>query len=214
MRKIRVVIADDHELIRDGLRSLMEKEPDILVVGEAGDGRSTEESVSRTSPHVVIMDVTMPDGNGIETTRRILKANPRVKIIGLSGHSDDGLVLEMMSAGASAYILKETAYPDLIRAVREVVRGQKFLSHRVVRPIIDAYVRLSAEERKQGCASLTDRERQVVRLSAEGKTTKETAGTLGIGCKTVETHRRRAMQRLGARTMADMVRMAIQEGLV
>jgi len=214
MRKIRVVIADDHELIRDGLRSLMEKEPDILVVGEAGDGRKTEAVVRATSPQVVIMDVSMPQGTGVETTRKILKARPNVKVVGLSGHADERLVLEMMLAGASAYILKETAYPDLIRAVREVVCGRKFLSPQVARPVIDAYVSLSAKAAKSGCDCLSRREREVVRLMAEGKTTKESAAMLGIAPKTVETHKYRAMERLGTRTIADLTRLAIREGLV
>jgi len=214
MRKIRVIIADDHELIRDGLRSLMEKERDILIAGEAGDGQETEAAVRRSSPHVVIMDVNMPDGNGVETTRKILKRHPNVKVVGLSGHADERLVLEMMLAGASAYILKETAYQDLIRAVREVVRGRKFLSPQVARPVVDAYVSLSARAEKNSCESLTGREREVVCLMAEGKTTKESAAILGIASKTIETHRRRAMQRLGTRTVADVTRLAIREGLV
>ena len=214
MRRIRIVIADDHELIRDGLRSLMEKEPDILVVGEAGDGRETEAAVRRSSPHVVIMDVSMPGGNGMETTRKILKKHPNVKVVALSAHADDRLVLEMMLAGASAYVLKETAYPDLIRSVREVIRGRKFLSPQVARPVVDAYVNLSEKVGKTGCDSLTGREREVARLMAEGKTTKESAAVLGIASKTVETHRRRAMQRLGVRTIADLTRLAIREGLI
>ena len=211
---VRLLIADDHKLMREGLRALIEKEADMQVVGEAEDGKSTVSLAGKTSPHVVVMDVSMPDLNGIEATRKILGANPHVKVIGLSGHADEHIVREMLTAGASAYILKHTASDELMRAIRTVMKGGKYLSPEVARGVMDAYVELSRPlGSKQVFVVLTDREREVLQMIAEGKSTKEIADDLSVSVKTVETHRRNIMEKLDLHSVAELTKYAIREGI-
>jgi DNA-binding NarL/FixJ family response regulator len=211
---IRLLIADDHKLMRDGLRSLVEKEPDIEVVGETEDGATAVRLARQTNPHVVVMDVSMPDLNGIEATRKILAASPTVKVVALSGHADQHFVREMLAAGASAYILKHTAFDELMRAIRAVMKGKKYLSPEVTRGVMDAYVELSKPlSDKAAFVVLTDREREVLQMTAEGKSTKEVAAGLGISIKTVETHRRNIMEKLEIHSVAELTKYAIREGL-
>lgn len=215
MMKTRLLIADDHKLMREGLKALIEKEADMEVVGEAEDGKSTVSLAHRTSPHVIVMDVSMPDLNGIEATRKILGANPNVRVIALSGHADQRFVREMLTAGASAYILKHTAFDELMRAIRVVMKGRKYLSPEVTRGVTDAFVELSKPLNGSSAAFvvLTDREREVLQLTAEGKSTKQAAGDLGVSIKTVETHRRNIMEKLQIHTVAELTKYAIREGL-
>ena len=211
---IRLLIADDHKLMREGLRALIEKEPDMQVVGEAEDGKSIVGLVGKASPHVIVMDVSMPDLNGIDATRKILAANPHVKVVGLSGHADQHFVREMLTAGASAYILKHTASDELMRAIRTVMKGGKYLSSDVARGVMDAYVEMSRPLGKnQAFIVLTDREREVLQLIAEGKSTKEVADDLGVSVKTVETHRRNIMEKLDIHSVAELTKYAIREGI-
>ncbi len=211
---IRLLIADDHQMMRDGLRALIEKEPDMQIVGEAADGKTTVSLARQTSPHVIVMDVSMPDLNGIEATRKILGANPKVKVVGLSGHADQHFIREMLSAGASAYLLKQTAYEELLRAVRAVMKGKKYLSPDVARGVMDAYVELSRpQSERPAFVVLTDREREVLQMTAEGKSTKEIADGLEVSVKTVETHRRNIMEKLDLHSVAELTKYAIREGL-
>ena len=211
---IRLLIADDHKLMREGLKALIEKEPDMQVVGEAEDGQSTVSLAGKSNPHIIVMDVSMPDLNGIDATRKILAANPQVKVVGLSGHSDHHFVREMLTAGASAYILKHTASDELMRAIRTVMKGGKYLSPEVARGVMDAYVEMSKPLGKnQAFVVLTDREREVLQLIAEGKSTKEVADDLGVSVTTVETHRRNIMDKLDLHSVAELTKYAIREGI-
>lgn len=211
---VRLLIADDHKLMREGLKALIEKESDIEVVGEAEDGKTTVTLAGKSNPHIIVMDVSMPDLNGIEATRKILGANPHVKVVALSGHTDQHFVREMLTAGASAYILKHTASEELMRAIRTVMKGGKYLSPEVTRGVMDAYVEMSRPLGKdQAFVVLTDREREVLQMIAEGKSTKETADSLAVSVKTVETHRRNIMEKLDLHSVAALTKFAIREGI-
>ena len=212
--EIRLLLADDHKIMREGLRSMIEKEQGMTVVGEAEDGKSTVDLARKVGAHVVVMDVSMPDLNGIEATRKILKANPKQKVVALSAHADQHFVREMLAAGASAYVLKQTAYEELARAIRDVMAGKKYLSSGVARGVVDAYVELSQPARNvPAFVILTDREREVLQMIAEGKSTKAIGGDMGVSVKTVETHRRNIMEKLNLHSVAELTKYAIREGV-
>lgn len=211
---IRLLLADDHQMMREGLKALIEKEPGMTVVGEAENGKETVALVGKVAPHVVVIDVAMPDLNGIEATRHIVKDNPNVKVIALSGHPDRHFVSEMLKAGASAYILKHTASEELIRAIREVMAGKTYLSPEVAQGVVDSFVRSSARKgTNPAFATLTDREREVLQLVAEGWSTKEIADKLNVSVKTAETHRRNIMEKLRLHSVAELTKYAIREGV-
>lgn len=212
MDRIRVVIADDHKILREGLRSLMEKEDDIEVVGEAENGKETLSVVEKAAPHIVVMDVAMADLNGMEATRQLKKINPSVKVIGLSGHPNRSYVTEMLKAGASGYVVKNRAYEDLVRAIREVLKGNMYLSPEVTPGVVDAHF-ASSKKANPAFATLTAREREVLQLLAEGKTTKWIASELTISVKTVETHRRNIMEKLDLHSVAELTKYAVREGV-
>ncbi|MDF7798535.1 response regulator transcription factor [Pontiellaceae bacterium B1224] len=211
---IRLLLADDHQLMRDGLKALVDKEEDMLCVGEAEDGFSTIDMAEKINPHVIIMDVAMPDLNGIEATRRILELNPNIRVVALSGHQNNEFVRQMLEVGASAYILKTRAYEEFSRAVREVMAGRKYLSPEIARGVVDEYVELAAaSDTDSAFILLTDREREVLQLLSEGSSTKEMADRLGISVKTVETHRRNIMDKLDLHSVAELTKYAISEGI-
>ncbi len=211
---IRILIADDHKILRDGLKALVEKEPDITVVGEAETGKTAVSLAQKLSPNIIILDISMPDLNGIEAARKIIKANPNVKIVALSAHADQHFIREMMTAGAAAYILKGTAYEELVRAIREVMKGKKYLSPDIARGVLDTYVKLSRPmSDNPAFVVLTDREREALQMIAEGKSTKEIAGSMEVSVKTVETHRRNIMEKLNIHSIAELTKYAIREGL-
>jgi len=211
---IRLLVADDHKIMREGLKALIEKEPDIEVVGEAETGKETVSMTQKFSPNVVVMDIAMPDLNGIEAARKITKANTNVRIVALSAHADQHFIREMMSAGASAYVLKDTAYEELVRAIREVMKGKKYLSPDIARGVLDAYVKLSRPlTENPAFVVLTDREREVLQMIAEGKSTKEIAGETEVSVKTIETHRRNIMEKLNLHSIAELTKYAIREGV-
>lgn len=211
---IRLLIGDDHQMMREGLKSLIAKETGMTVVGEAENGEALVELARKTSPHVVVVDVTMPDLNGIEATRKIIKENPGIKVVGLSGHPDRHFVREMLKAGASAYILKQTAYEELLRAIREVMAGRTYLSPEVTQGLVDSYVRSTPRKGENPAfATLTNREREVLQLMAEGQSSKEIASKLGVSVKTVETHRRNIMEKLNLHSVAELTKYAIREGI-
>jgi DNA-binding NarL/FixJ family response regulator len=211
---IRLIIADDHKMMREGMKEIIEKEPGMIVGGEAEDGKSTVELARKLGPHVVIMDVAMPDLNGIEATRKITKANPNLKVVALSGHVNQHFVREMFAAGASAYILKQSASAELVRAIRDVVDGKKYLSSGVARGVIDAYVELSKPMNKAPAFPvLTEREREILQKISEGRGTKDIGGELGVSVKTIETHRRNIMEKLNLHSIAELTKYAIREGI-
>ncbi len=210
----RILIADDHRIVREGLRALLGDHSAITVVGEAEDGRKAVELAARLRPDVVIMDVTMPGLNGIEATRQIVAANPGIRVIALSIHSDRQFVLRMFEAGASGYLLKEGAFEELARAVSAVVEGKAFVSPGIAGILIEDLVRQrSGREARQAAPDLSGREKEVLQLMAEGKTTKEIAVILHVGVKTVETHRRQIMLKLQMDSVAELTKYAIREGL-
>ena len=191
---MRIILADDHKIIRDGLRSLLEREEDIEVVAQAKTGHETIELVAKFVPHMVIMDIAMPDMNGIEATRHIIKNFENVKVIALSMHSDRKFVIEMLKAGASGYLLKKCALEELANAIRTVTAGKVYLSPSITDVVVDNYVRGSGDNEPSVFSVLTKREREVLQLLAESKTTKQVAIILHISPKTVETHRLKIMK--------------------
>ena len=211
---VRILLVDDHKMMRDGLRAILNRREDFEVVGEADDGRSALSLVSATSPDVVVMDVGMPHMNGIEATRRIQKEAPNARVVALSTHSDRRYVQNMIAAGAAGYVLKEAASEDLLRAVDAVARGESYLSSQITGVVFDS-LRASRTSRDATSAYslLGAREREVLQLLAEGMTSKEIAARLSLSTKTVETHRRNISQKLGLHSIAALTKFAVREGL-
>jgi len=210
---IRIIIADDHKIVRNGLRSLIEKELDIEVIAEADNGRNAIRIALELAPDVVIMDIAMPDLNGIEATRQIIAALPGTKVIALSMHADKRYVMEMLKAGASGYVLKDNAYEELASAIRTVLGNRTYLSPQVAEIIIGDYVKLAQTANDSVFSLLSAREREVLQLLAEGKSTARIAESLYISVKTVETYRQHIMEKLNIRSIAELTKYAIREGL-
>lgn len=210
---IKVLLVDDHRIILEGLRILLSQEPDISVVGEAADGREALVLARKLKPDLVIMDITMPELNGIEATRQLLADCPEAKVIALSIHADPRYVLEMLKAGASGYLLKQCAYEDLSRAIREVLANRAYLSPDVTQTLLKDYVQFFSKEEASAYTTLSPREREVLQLLAEGHSTKEVAARLTVSIKTIETHRQNLMRKLGLGSTAQLVKYAIREGL-
>jgi len=210
---IRVLLADDHKIVREGLRALLEKQQDIEVVGEAEDGRQTLKLIEETLPNVVVIDVAMPGLNGIETTRRIIDNYPGTKVIALSMYSDRRLVARMLAAGASGYLLKDCAFEELTQAIHSVAIDQSYLSSIIVDIVVKNYFHNFDKVDPSVLSSLTNREREVLQLLAEGNTTKEIASYLCLSIKTIETHRQQIMQKLNIHSIAQLTKYAIREGL-
>jgi two-component system response regulator NreC len=210
---IKVLVADDHTMVREGLRSLLNAKPDIEVVAEADNGRRALELVHEVMPDVVIMDVTMPDVNGIETTHQLSAEFPDVKVIALSMHADHRLVAGMLDAGASGYLLKDCAFEELENAIRTVVANQTYLSPKITRDIIEYHVRKSPLTQSSAFSVLTAKERQILQLLAEGKNTKQMAACFNISIETVEAHRKHIMKKLNIHTISGLTKYAVREGL-
>lgn len=210
---IHIILADDHKIVRDGLRPLLEKQFDMDVVGEAEDGRTTVQLVRERSPDVVIMDVAMPDLNGIEATRQIMAEAPGVKVIALSMHSNRQIVVNMLRSGASGYLLKNCAFRELISAIRTVVANQIYLSPQIAGLGVEDYMRRLRGTEAPVSSVLTDREREVVQLLAEGHTNREIASELHLSVRTIENHRQQIMQKLDVHTIAGLTKYALREGL-
>ncbi len=211
--KIKILLADDHKIMRDGLKKLLEKHEQFQVVGEAEDGRGAVRLVRELKPDVVIMDVAMPDLNGIEATRQLIADRPDIKIVALSMHSERKFVTEMLKAGASAYLLKDCAFEELETAVRTVSRGNIYLSPAITGVVIENFVRNVPRPDKTVFSLLSDREREVLQLMAEGRSTKDIALQLNLSIKTVETHRNNIMGKLNIHSIAELTKYAIREGL-
>lgn len=210
---IRTILADDHKVLRHGLSEALGKENGIEVIAEAENGLKAIELARRLSADLIIMDVSMPDLNGVEATRQIAKDCPKTKIIALSMHSGRNLVKEMFKAGAAGYLLKDCEYPELIQAIQIVMSGKTYISPSVSESLIEDYMKTSDSTKKNVFTVLSDREREVLQLLTEGRTTKETALKLHISPKTVEGHRSRIMKKLDIDNIANLTKYAIQEGL-
>ena len=210
---IRILLADDHKLLREGLRSLLAKEPDVEVVAEAENGRTAVRLVSELKPDIVVMDVGMPDLNGIEATRQIVGRKSGTKVLALSMHSDRRFVEGMLKAGASGYLLKDCANEEFVRAIRAVADGQTYLSPAIAGTIVEDFVRQAPVEVSSESGIISSREREVLQLVAEGLASKQIAAKLNISIKTVETHRHQIMARLNIHTIAELTKFAIRQGL-
>lgn len=210
---IKVVLADDHGIIRQGVRLLLEQEPDIEVVGEAEDGRKALALVQELLADIVIMDITMPNLNGIDATRKIVSQFPKVKVIALSIHSGRHFVADMLKAGASGYLLKECLADELLRAIRTVANGGIYLSPGAAGAVVDDYVKRLMTVTNSWMAMLTDREREVLQLIAEGKAIKQIALELHVSNKAIEAARRKIMEKLDIHSVAELTKYAIREGL-
>ncbi len=207
---IRILLADDHMLVRQGFKMILSAQPDMQIVGEAGNGREAVELAEKLQPDLVIMDVTMPELNGIEATRRLVTIAPRARVLALSMHKDSVYVREILRAGARGYLLKDSADADLIAAVRAVAKGEGYLSPAVSEAVLTDYRRHVTDP----LDLLTTREREVLQMIAEGKTNKEIATSLNLSVYTVEAHRGRVMEKLNLHSTGELVRFALRNGLI
>src|SRR5665647_1434841 len=209
----KILIADDHQIVRQGLRFLLEKESDLKVVAEAEDGRSTVRLARELNPGVIIMDVAMPDLNGMEATRQIITESPVTKVIALSMYADRRFVMNMLKAGASGYLLKDCAFEELIRAIRVVLANKTYLSPGVADILVKDCKMGTPLNEASAFGVLTSREREVLQLMSEGQSTAKIADKLIVSVKTVESHRQQLMQKLNLRSVAGLTKYAIREGL-
>ena len=204
--KLTIVLADDHDMIRAGIRSVLSREPDVEVVAEADNGLAAVEAVERLAPHVAVLDITMPGLDGVSAARRILASATGTKVIALSMHVEAQFVTSMLDAGASGYLLKNSAARELVPAIRAVMRGETYLSAKAAEVV-------AAAERRPNPVGLTEREREVLQLLAEGKSSKEIADALFLSTRTVETYRAQIMDKLDIRTVAGLTKFAVRHGL-
>jgi len=209
----RILLVDDHAITREGLRSLIEKQPDMEVVGEAQDGRKALELVRELLPDAVIMDITMPNLNGVDAARQIVRQFPKVKVIALSIHSNRAFVADMLKAGASGYVLKDCTFDELVEAVQTVVDGGVYLSPKIAGVVVSDYVQRLFRIAESPLEALTERERQVLQLIGEGKNTKQIALELHVSTKTIEASRHKIMEKLDAHSVAELVKIAVLGGL-
>ena len=213
-KTITVVLTDDHMIIRDGLRALLQRQPDMEVVAEADNGRTALKHVKELLPDVVIMDIGMRELNGIDATRQIVKISPGVKVLALSMYSDKRFIKGMLKAGASGYMLKDSAFKELIDAIRVIVDDKIYISPSVAGVVMDDYLDNSPEGEGSLRALLTSRELEVLQLMAEGKSTKQIALSLDLSTKTIESHRNKVMQKIDVSNIADLTKYAIREGII
>jgi two-component system, NarL family, response regulator NreC len=215
VRQIRILLADDHNVMRGGLRLLLERQPGFKVVGEASDGRQAVEQAEATKPDIIVLDIAMPNLSGIEAAQRISAQIPHTRIIILSMHSDEGYVLRALKAGAKGYLLKDSAENDLIEAIKAVDEGKAFFSPGISNIMVEDYVR---EMKRRGAEDsyelLTPREREVLQMLAEGKSNKDIATVLDLSLYTVETHRRNLQEKLNLHSFAELILYAVRKGLI
>jgi DNA-binding NarL/FixJ family response regulator len=214
MQKLTIVLADDHHVVRQGLRTLLESALDCTVVGEAADGPAAIELVKRLQPVVLVVDMVLPKFNGLEVIRQIRQATPQTRIVVLSMHGDEAYVREALRAGATAYVLKESHADEFVQAVQQAAAGRRYLSAPLTERALDAYIMQTAETSFDLVETLTGREREVLVMAAQGATTAEIAAQLSLSGRTVEAYRARMMRKLGLRTQMDLVRYAVRTGLI
>jgi len=215
METIRILLADDHNIIRDGMRLLLERQPGFEVVAEAADGREAVELVEQHHPHVVVMDIAMPNMNGIEATRRIAEKHPDTGVVILSMHHDESYVIRSLKAGARAYLLKDAVKTELIAAIRAVADGKSFFSPKISRILQEDYVEaLKRRGIEDTYELLTDREREILQLVAEGKTNKEIANALGVSLYTIDTHRTHILQKLNLHSVPELILYAVRKQII
>lgn len=215
IKKITVLLADDHRILREGIRSLLEKEPDIEVVAEASEGGEAVAKAQQLSPDLVLMDITMPGMNGLEATRQIKALKPGVKVLILTMHESNQYISQFLRSGASGYVLKDTAAQELVGAIRAVNQGDAFLYPSIARMLLEEYLQKVQNGEESGSYDgLTDREREVLRMVAEGKTNKEIADDLSLSVRTVQAHRANLMGKLHMHDRTELVRYAIRKGLI
>lgn len=210
---IRILLAENERLLRQLLRSMLQQQPDMEVVGEAADGRKALELVRKLQPDMVVMDITMPNLNGIDATRQIIHEFPKTKVTALSVHSNAMFVVDMLKAGAIGYVLKDSLFDELAESIRTVSAGGKYLSPKIAGEVVEAFIKGIDPTTESPLRALTTREREVLQLIAEGKSTKEIALELHVSTKAIEANRRKIMEKLDARSIAELVKIAIVGGL-
>jgi len=210
---IKVLLVDDHAIIREGLRSLLKKQSEMEVIADTDDGRKAIELVRELLPNIVIMDISMPGLNGIEAARQIIAEFPDVKVIALSIHSKRRFVADMLSAGATGYILKECLFDELVQAIKAVSAGGRYLSPKITDVVVSDYVKRLSATTESPFEALKTREREVLQLVAEGKSTKQIALELYVSTKTIEANRRQIMEKLNIHSVAELTKYAVREGL-
>lgn len=213
---LRILIADDHEIVRKGLRSLLAEQPGWQVVAEASDGRDAVDKVAKLKPDVIVLDIAMPLLNGLEATRQVLKKMPQARILILTMHETDPLIREVLDAGARGYVLKSDAVRDLVSAVEALRRNKTFFTSKVAQMVLDGYLKKSPQAREKETPKdrLTPRQREIIQLLAEGKSSKEVAVALNLSVKTAETHRANIMMRLSCHSVSELVRYAIRNNII
>ena len=214
MKKIKVVVADDHTILRQGIKALLNNQEEIEVVGEAKDGREAIKVIEELLPDVILMDIAMPGLNGLEATRRIKKKFPKTKVVVLTMHTNEEYIFQILNAGADGYLVKETAFQDLISAINSVHRGEAFMSPSISKKVMTDYIQRAQGEEKVGFDTLTTREREILQLVAEGNSNKKIAEVLFISPKTVETHRAHIMDKLNIHDRAGLIKYAIRKGMI
>ena len=214
MNAIRIVLADDHHVVREGLRALLETEPDFSIVGEAADGLATVDLVERLKPDVLVADLMMPSLSGLEVARQVALRSPTTRVVILSMYANEPYVLEALRNGATGYVLKDSTGADLVQAVRQVLTGDRYLSPPLSARAIEAYVQKAEAGSLNIYETLTTREREILHLAAQGCSNAEVATRLSISPRTAETHRANMMRKLGLRTQADLIRYALRRGIL
>lgn len=215
VNQIRILLADDHNVMRRGLRLLLESQPDLLVVAEAADGRQAVDQAEAAKPDVAVLDIAMPNLSGIEAAQRIIAVAPQIAIVVLSMHSDEGYVLRALRAGAKGYLLKDSAEGDLIEAIRAVCQGKTFFSPEISKMLVEDYVReIRTRTVEDSYDLLTSREREILQLIAEGKANKQIAGALNLSLHTVETHRRNLQEKLNLHSVAELILYAVRKRII